>query len=64
MIALDGDTLTSKEAIQRMREQSAPIVRPRGRPPKLGRKIAKKSENSTPYDNATSEYEEETTDEE
>jgi hypothetical protein len=64
VIRLDGDTLTSQEAIQRMMEQSSPRTRPRGRPRANGRKKSKKSHSSNPYDSSTSEYEEESSEEE
>jgi hypothetical protein len=50
MIALDGDTPTSQDALQRMIQNVPDIPNPRGRSKKTGHKIAKKSTATTPYD--------------
>jgi hypothetical protein len=59
-IALDGDTLTSEDALQRMIKKPTSPAKPQGRPKQTGRKIAKKSTANTPYDdeNSDSDYEE------
>lgn len=65
IIALDGDVLTDEELIVKMRQNSTPEKQPRGRPKKSGRKAAKTTAISTPYDDdEESEFEGETTDEE
>ena len=60
IISLDGDTLTSEDALKRMIERETTAPKPRGRPKKTGRKAAKKTTNSTPYDDVDTEsdYEE------
>lgn len=58
VINLDGDTLTSDEAIKRMTERDNTPSHPRGRPKGSSRKAAKKTSTSTPYDDSNSEYEE------
>ena len=58
IIALDGDTLTSQDALERMIQNATEVPKTRGRPKKTGRKVAKKSTATTPYDDseADSEY--------
>lgn len=64
MIALDGDTLTSDDAIERMKNHAPTPPKPRGRPKGSGRKAAKKTIESTPYDTDESEPIYDETDEE
>jgi hypothetical protein len=64
IIALDGDTLTSDEVIAKMNENQTQEKRSRGRPKQTGRKSAKRTTTATPYDDETSEFEADTTDEE
>jgi hypothetical protein len=64
IIALDGDTLTSEDAIQRMINKETIVPKPRGRPKKTGRKVAKKTTTATPYDDSDNESDYEESDEE
>ena len=64
VIFLDGDTLTSDDALQRMIGNASTVPKPRGRPKKTGRKSAKNTTAITPYDNDSGDSDYEETDEE